>query len=147
MDLISIATGVITVLTPYIKAKLKKFTESKGEAAFKKEIELLNTLKKRFEGDNYALESLSRFEKKPENYRSGLEDILKEKLSKDADLVKELSKLLQEAGPAAEVTIKADEIEGGTGLKVKKMRKGKGKVTIETKKAKDTIGAEIEEMG
>lgn len=147
MHLISIATGVITVLTPYIKARLKKFSESKGEAAFKNEIKILNTLKRRFEGDKFALESLGRFEEKPESYRPALEDILKEKLSKDKDLVKELSKLLEERGPTIETTMKVEEANGVIGTKVGKLKKGKVKTTLDAKKAKDTIGTVVEEAG
>ena len=66
MDFVEIEKRVTSVLTPYIKSKMENFTDFKDGAAFKKEMELFNILKRIFEGDIDALKNLSNFEKKPE---------------------------------------------------------------------------------
>lgn len=145
--IVSLASNTMTILMPYVTAGAEEFTRAAGQAAFNKAKDLLNFLKTKWDKDEEARDILAHFEEKPTRYQTILEDILKEKLSDDKNLVKELSELLQNAGPVLDIVQNMENSEGITGLKVKEAKKGKVKVTQDIKKSKGVTGAEVDSMG
>ena len=147
MDPVTIATGVLTVLTPYLVKGAKEFVSVAGDVACEKASGMLQKLKQRWAGDKEASTSLEQFEQKPERYKPVIEDILKEKLTNDESLSRELSTMLQDMGPTLEIIQKMDEGRNVTGVEAKELNKGRVGVTQEIKKADGVTGAKIDRIG
>ena len=147
MDPVTLTTNILAVLMPYVTKKAEQFVQEAGEAAYEKAKNLFHTLKARWTGDKEATDQLARFEEKPERYHPVLEDILQEKLAQDKDLAGELARLLEEMGPSLDIIQEMEEAKQVTGLRAKKMKKGKATVKQKAKKAEDMTGIEIDEIG
>ncbi len=145
--IVDLTTKVMAVLLPFVSKGVEEFATKAGDAAYEKAKALLTTLKQKWSGDKEASENLTRFEEKPERYKTVLEDILQEKLSQDKDLASILSRLLQDLAPSLEVIQSMDEGREVTGLKAKEMRSGTAKVTQDMKTGEKVIGAEFETLG
>jgi hypothetical protein len=144
---ISLASSVIGVLMPYAKKGAEEFISSAGKDAYEKSKAILETLKRRWSGDEEATETLEHFEQKPERYKSAIEDILEEKLAQDKDLAEELQKILKDMGPDLEIIQIIKTAENITGLEADDFIKGKAKVTQEMDHAKDVTGTRIKRIG
>ena len=143
----NLVSSVMTVLMPYVAKGAEEFARLAGKAAYSKAQNLFRTLKEKLASDEEARDSLSRFEEKPERYRSVLEDILEEKLAEDEDLANELKKLLQSMGPELDIIQKMDVGEAVIGLEAEEMSGGKVKIEQEIKEAKNVTGAKIKSVG
>lgn len=108
---VGLATKAIQVLTPYVKKGFEKFAGDVGEAAANKVKGLFDTITKRFTGDNFASETLKRFEKEPEEYKNYAQKVIEEKLEKDKDFELELEELLKEIGPIIDVSAEIKQID------------------------------------
>jgi len=144
---LALAMNVMNVLLPYVSKGAEEFASKVGEAAYEKTKALLSTLKEKWKGDKEASETLTRFEEKPERYQTVLTDILQEKLSQDKELASQVSRLLQEMGPALQVLQKMEEGKGVTGLKAKEVHHGTANVSQEIKKGENVTGAELDTIG
>ena len=107
--------------------------------------ELLAAVKEKFSSDGDAAEDLEKFEANPERYRPVIEDILEEKLAEDAEFATRTSDLVNEIG--LDVIQIIEEATSMTGVKAKKLRKGKVRVVQRVTKANDVTGADIDEIG
>lgn len=143
----NLVSGIMTVLMPYVAKGAEEFARLAGAAAYSKAQNLFRTLKEKLAADEEAMDSLSRFEEKPERYRSVLEDILQERLAEDEDLADELKKLLQGMGPDLEIIQKMDVGVDVTGLEAEEMARGKAKIEQDIKEAKNVTGAKIKRIG
>jgi hypothetical protein len=131
---VGLAAKAIQVITPYVKKGFEKFAGDVGEAAAKKVKGLFDTIKKRLAGDNFASETLERFEKEPEEYKNYAQKVIKEKIESDKNFEKELDGLLKEI-PVVEIIQKVKIVEGKQiGFKAKKVKGGKVTVTQESDK-------------
>jgi hypothetical protein len=147
LTLADLAAKVIGVLAPYAAKGAEEFAQAAGQAACDKVKGLLAKLKERWAGDDEAELSLTQFEKKPERYRTSLEDLLKEKLAEDPGLVNEVKTLLAGLGPQLDVIQKMDVGKKISGLDVKEMTGGRARVEQEIRQAEDVTGARIERIG
>lgn len=144
---IALAAKVIDVLLPFVTKSAEEFASKVGDAVYEKAKTLLSTLRKKWSADPVATADLTRFEKNPQLYQAVLKQTLEEKLSEDKDLASELSRLLQEMGPALEVIQTIDEGKDITGLKAKEIKGGTARVKQDIKKAEGVTGAEIDTLG
>jgi histone deacetylase complex regulatory component SIN3 len=129
MNIETIATATITLLSPYLAKMGEEAAKKAGDAAWKKAAEIHATIKARFkkEKDEFPSKTLEQFEKNPEKRKGAMQDVLTETLDKDPDFAKSLLKLLTEAeklgtGAIFNVTIfggevgeiiNVDRLEGG----------------------------------
>jgi len=144
---VDLATKTVAILLPFVSKGAEEFASKVGDAAYEKAKNLLATLKQRWSGDKEATESLSRFEEKPERYKTVLQDILEEKLTEDHDLAAQLAQLLQEMGPTLEIVQRMNEGKNIIGLKGGEMRHGRAKISQDITKAEGVIGAEFDTLG
>jgi hypothetical protein len=147
MDPISLITPVVSLLMPYAAKGAEKFAEEVGQAAFEKVKGLLATLRTRWRGDQEAIDTLVRFEEKPDRYHPILEDVLKEKLGQDQELAKVLTEFLEGMGPTLQIIQKMKDAEQITGLEAKEMTRGEAAIIQEIDKAKNVTGAKIDRIG
>lgn len=149
MELASLVTAVMTVITPFVKKGAEEFIGGAGKDAYEKAKTIFNKLKERWarDEDKEALSLLNNFEKKPERYQLILEEVLQENLAQDKELFDQLSILFQEIAPKLEVIQNMNEAEDVTGLKAKKMNKGTAKVIQDINQGRNILGAEIDSIG
>jgi len=147
VDAAALASKVISVLMPFVTTGVEEFTRAAGKAAYEKIQSLIATLKKKWAGDSEASQNLTRFEEKPDRYKLVLEDILKEKVSKDRDLADQLERMLGELGPEIDIIQKMKFGERIVGLDADDMRSGQARVKQEIDEAKDVTAAKIKRIG
>lgn len=149
MELMSLITAIMAVLTPFVKKGAEEFIGAAGQDTYEKAKTIFVKLKERWSSDEdrEALDILTNFEKKPERYQLILEDILQEKLATDKELFNQLSRLFQEMGPKLEIIQKMTEAEDVTGLKANKMNQGNATVTQDINQSKNIVGADIDSIG
>ena len=146
MDPATLATAALTILVPFAKDAGKELVKTVGQIGVDKAKELAGWLKHRFAGDPVAAKDLSRFEAEPDKFEAGLESTIKEKAEQDPAFAAELKRHLDEIGPIIvvfqdikkgknvtgvdadehrsgriAVTQRADDVEGMTGVVVKKV--------------------------
>ncbi len=146
MDPVTLATAALTILSPYAKDAGKELVKTVGEIGFEKAKGLFTWLKQKFSGDPSASKDFSRFERDPDTFEPGLKATIKEKVEQDSDFAAELQKRIDEIGPVITafqeikkgknvigvdadeihsgkvgVTQKADDVEGMTAVRVKKI--------------------------
>lgn len=144
----TLGATVVSILVPLVAKKAEEFIAIAGQAAYDKAKKLFATLKARWAGDKEATDQLAYFEKNPKRYQPAIEDILKDRLSKDKNLAAELNKIVKEMGPELTIVQEMEEAEGLIGLKSKHFIKGKVKIrTTINKKGKDVTGADIDIIG
>ncbi len=143
----TLAASLMSVLMPYVTMGAQEFVKGAGKDAYEKVRSLLGTLKARWTGDEEAMETLTRFEEKPERYRPVLEDIVKEKLAQDKELAMVVATLLNEMGPTLEVVQRMEEGRRVTGLEAEEMSGGRARVDQDIGKGEDVTGARIRRIG
>jgi hypothetical protein len=146
MDPATLAAAALTILVPFAKDAGKELVKTVGEVGVGKAKELAAWLKQCFAGDPVAAKDLSRFEAEPDKFEAGLESTIKEKAGEDPAFAAELKRRLDEIGPMivvfqdikkgknikgvdadeirsgrVAVTQRADDVEGMTGVVVKKL--------------------------
>jgi hypothetical protein len=103
MDPITIATGAVSMLIPYLANKgetiIKKVGKEKWKKLKEKTKSIFSAIKDKFEGNEYAVQTLKRMEEKPEDEgrQSAMKDVLMEILTEDEKFQKILSQLLNDA--------------------------------------------------
>ncbi len=111
MDPTTLASGVVSLLVPYLAKAGKTIAEKVGEDAWNtvnSKIErLYDAIENKFRGNDYANQTLKRLEEKPEDKgrQSAIESVLKEVLAEDQQFQKMLSQFLAEAKQAGGDTI------------------------------------------
>jgi hypothetical protein len=145
--MIDLATKVMAVLLPFVSKSAEEFATQVGDSAYDKAKALLSTIKQKWSRDKEAIETLARFEEKPERYKTVVEDILHEKLVEDHDLATQIARLLQDMGPTLEVIQRMEEGKNITGLKATEMIRGRARVAQDITKAEGVIGAEFDTIG
>jgi len=143
----TLAANVMTVLMPYAALGAQEFVKSAGKEAYEKAKSLMATLKARWAGNDEAIDTVARFEEKPERYQPVLEDILEEKLIQDPELATELATLLNEMGPSLEVIQQMEEGRRVTGLEAEQMSGGTTRVRQDIERGEDVTGARISRIG
>src|SRR5829696_3498792 len=144
---VTLAANVMTVLMPYAAMGAQEFVKSAGKDAYEKAKSLMATLKARWAGNDEAIDTVARFEEKPERYQPVLKDILEEKLSQDQELAAELATILHEMGPTLEIIQQMEEGRRVTGLEAEQMSGGRATVRQDIQKGEDVTGARITRIG
>jgi hypothetical protein len=143
----NIATGVMSVLMPYVTRGATEFASAAGEVAYQKAKGLLETLKKRWAGDQEAAAAIQRFEQKPERYEPVMKDVLTEKLAADTALAEEVETRLKEMAPELVIIQRLKDVDTATGLEVSEMKGGKASVTQDVERGRNITGASIKSLG
>ena len=144
---VTLAANVMTVLMPYAAMGAQEFVKSAGKDAYEKAKSLMATLKARWAGNDEAIDTVARFEEKPERYQPVLKDILEEKLIQDPDLAAQLATLLNEMGPSLEIIQQMEEGRRVTGLEAEQMSGGTARVRQDIERGEDITGARIGRIG
>jgi hypothetical protein len=142
MDPVTIATGALAILVPYLKRGAEEFTAAAGEVAYQKTKALLADLKRRWSGDREAIGQLEQLERNPDRYRPVVEDILKEKLQGDPGLAQQLTQYLQDVGPTIDVVQRLKDADTVVGVDTDEGR-GTMRVTQEIDKSANVTGVRI----
>lgn len=146
MDPLTLATAALTILSPFAKDAGKELVKTVGEIGFDKAKGLFAWLKQKFSSDPSASKDFSRFEADPDTFEPSLKATIKEKVEQNPEFAAELQKRIDEIGPMITVfqeikkgknvigveadeihsgkvgvTQKADDVEGMTGVRVKKI--------------------------
>jgi len=143
----TLAANIMTVLMPYAAMGAQEFVKSAGKEAYEKAKSLIGTLKARWAGNDEAIDTVARFEEKPERYQPVLKDILEEKLIQDKELAAELATLLNEMGPSLEIIQQMEEGRRVTGLEAEQMSGGTARVRQDIERGEDVTGARISHIG
>jgi hypothetical protein len=147
MDPATIATGVLTILTPYLLKGAKEFTNVVGEAAYQKATSLFQDLKRRWTGDKEAATTLELFEQKPSRHAEAVKEILVEKLNADSEMAHDYSKRLEDLGPILDIVQKMTVGKNVVGLEARELRKGQVSVTQEIENADGVTGIKLDSIG
>lgn len=150
MDPITIATSIVTLLTPFVKKAMEEFSGKAGDAVFDKTRELYHKLKAKFTGDDFADGTLKRFEKDPDKYAAYLEDVVQEQLQKNEDLSQEFAQLLeqiQQLGPTITVVQKMIKARNVTGVDAGDIIKGSVDVQQGMDDAENVTGVKVTTVG
>jgi len=108
---------------------------------------MLETLRSRLADDPEASTMMAHFEQNPNRYQPVMEEILKEKLSRDPSFLAELVSLVEHLGPDLEVIQKVKFGRGVTGIDADEMATGHAKVHQEIDQAEDLTGMRIKRLG
>ena len=134
MDPVTLATYAVSLLIPRLAKAGKDIAEKVGKEMWNKVSikteKLYETIKNKFDGNDYAIQTLKRLEEKPEDKlrQSAMENVLNEVVAEDPQFQKMLGQLLSEAKQAGgDNIIKAYE----TGI----VATGRSKVYIKGKYA------------
>ena len=98
MDIRALATAAVALLIPYLAKVGEAFSEKAGERLAEKAGELYLAVKRKFEGDDYAEQTLARFKKKPESEgrQVALGELLAKKMEGDAGFASVICQLVQD---------------------------------------------------
>lgn len=141
-----LAAKAIDLLAPYIAKGGEEFARLAGEAAYEKCKNLLDVLRRSWQGDDEASTNLKLFNDKPERYKPIIEEILKEKMDKNKDLAAEIQKIIEDVGTNLEVIQRIKVGEKITGLEADEIEGVKARVTQDLDQGKDITGARIKRI-
>jgi hypothetical protein len=127
MDPATLATAALTILSPFAKDAGKELVKTVGEIGFERSKGLFSWLKQKFSGDPSASKDFSRFEEDPE-FAAELQKRIDE-IGPMITVFQEIKKGKDVIGVEADeihsgkvgVTQEADDVEGMTGVRVKKI--------------------------
>jgi hypothetical protein len=145
MDPVTIATAVITILSPYLKDAGKQILETAGQIGVDKAKGLLGWLKERFAGDPVATSDLSRFEADPVKFEPVLQSTVTERAQADPQFAAELQKRLDE-GPDITVFQRIKEGKNVIGIDAEQAS-GRMNVKQEADKVENITGVRIRKAG
>ncbi len=99
MDIQTVATTTLILLSPYLSKAGEAIAENLGEKLAEKVSGLYQTLQEKFRGDDYAEQTLARLEGKPESEgrQAALKEVLIEKMEADPDFAEQLRQLVEES--------------------------------------------------
>jgi hypothetical protein len=147
MDPISIATGAVSLLGPYIAKGAEAFAKELGKEAAQKAKELYSYLKNSFAADSEESQVLSLFEKKPEKYEVNLANVLQERTSTDNDFATELEKLVYSAAPYIKVVQSLKEGKKVVAADVREAKAGTFDIQQHIEKGDDVTGFRADKVG
>jgi hypothetical protein len=106
MDLRIVATSAVSLLVPYFAKAGEAFAEKVGERLFARMDDLHATIKRKFERDDYAAQTLNRVEEKPksEGRQAALREVLAEKMGEDAEFASRVDQLVKEISAQSEAS-------------------------------------------
>ena len=96
MDPATIGVSVIALLTPLAKNVMQEFTGMAGDVVLGKVKDLREWLKRKLSGDQYATETLERFETEPDTYGGPLRAVITEKMEREPTLADELTEKIED---------------------------------------------------
>lgn len=116
MDIQTIAAAAMAFLGPYLTKGGEEFANTVGKVAAEKVGVLYQTIKKKFKGDAYAEQTLTRAEEKPksEGRQATLKEVLTEKLQEDTKFAEMVLQLVEESqqAPGGDVITQHLDISG-----------------------------------
>jgi hypothetical protein len=150
VDPITIAAGVVALLTPFVSKAADAFASEAGKAVWSKTSALFDLLKSKLSGDQAAAATLDRFDRNPQGSADEFQSVLVKRLEGDQQLRDELLSLLDEikrSGPNVRVVQRVKEAQELVGLKARRVRRGSIEVTQDAERVNKATGAEIDEIG
>ena len=147
MDPATLATAALTILTPLVKDAGKELVKTVGQVGVDKARELASWLKQRFAGDPIASKDLTRFEADPDKFEAGLETTIKEKAAQDAAFATELNRRLDEIGPMIVVFQSIKKGRNVTGMIADEIASGRVGVTQQAEDVDGMTGVNVKKLG
>jgi hypothetical protein len=150
MDPATIAAALGALLTPYLKKTAEDFVGEAGKYVQGRAKLLWQKLRARLEGDPQAKEVLDGYEADPEARRPDFEAAVEKTVADDGVLRDELAAALAELkkqAPEVRVVQRMTEAEDLTGVRARRMQRGRVDVTQEVGRAKGVTGVDIDEIG
>lgn len=150
MDPITVAAGLVALLSPYVKKAAEEFAGDAGKYALDRTKLLWEKLQAKFHGELGMAQALDRFASDPDGNREHLRAKIEEKLAQDPRLNDELSSVLadiERAAPNIKVVQQVKEAEELIGVKARRISRGTFDVAQESDKVKKATGIEIDEVG
>lgn len=150
MDPATIAASVAALLAPYLKQAGEDFVGEAGKFVQGRAKVLWQKLRARLEGEPQDKVVLDRFEKDPDTHGDDFRATLEQKMASDKTLSDEISTDVSEIkrqAPYVRVVQKMTEAENVVGAKAKRLKSGTVDVGQGIDKAKNVIGAEVDEIG
>lgn len=150
MDPATIAVGLATLLSPYVKKAAEEFAGEAGKYAAEKAKGLWDKLKTRFEGDPPAKEVLDHFASDPDGHREQFQTAIERWAAKDPALANELSAALADikrAAPHIKVVQEMKEAEEMVGVKARRLSRGDVDVAQKADKVGKATGVELDDIG
>jgi len=119
MDIQQIATAAMVLLSPYLAKAGEAFAKKTGEQLTERVSKLYQAIKKKFAGDDYAEQTLTRVEEKPTSTgrQVVLKEVLAEKMEDDANFADMVRRSVEEThnAPGGDVITQQLNISGKTG--------------------------------
>jgi hypothetical protein len=140
MDPVTIGTAVVTILAPYAADAGKELVKTAGEVGLEKAKGLMTWLKQQFAGDPVAGTDLSRFEKDPAKFASGLEETIERKASEDPAFSAELTNRVKAVAPNITVVQRIKEGKNVIAVEVGTVGSGTISATQEMDKGEGVTG-------
>ena len=138
---------VLSIASPYLVKGAEEFAKSAGAAAFNAAKALVDRLHKWWSNEPVAEAAAKALRFDPERYARVLGEQLDDDLSKDPAFAAELQKLIDAAGPYAEVYQKMDVARGVTGAEIGSLVSGHLSVRQEIRDAQNVTGLKVDKMG
>ncbi|MER5257145.1 MULTISPECIES: hypothetical protein [unclassified Streptomyces] len=149
MDPLTLATGAVALLTPFLSRAAQDFAGAAGQSAWLKAEELLSRLRARFAGTEHE-GTVEEFADGPQAHTQEMTDLLEAECERDAALREEIERLLNEvkrAAPHIVVVQRMKRMESQVGVRSKKMTRGDVSVTQESDHAVSGAAVDIDEIG
>lgn len=147
MDPLTIGAAVVTILAPYAKDAGTELVKTAGEAGVQKTKDLLHWLKARFAGDPVATSDITRFEKDPTGFASGLKETIDKKAGEDAAFAAEVSRRVKDVAPALTIIQRGDYVKGRVGVDADAINSGSVSVLQESKTSVDETAVRVKTIG
>ncbi len=115
MDVMTIASASITLLTPYLAKLGDEVVKRAAGVAWEKMGEIYNAIKDRIskEKDEFPKETLKRYEKEPEKRKLAMQETLADILAKDPKFAQKLSEMVEDANKAGARAVFTTNVYGG----------------------------------
>lgn len=98
MDIQTIATAAMTILSPYLTKGAEEFAKTVGKVTAEKAAALYQAIRNKFKGDAYAEQTLARAEEKSgsKGRQTALKEVLAEKLQQNPTFAEAVRRLIEE---------------------------------------------------
>ena len=114
MEPVSLAAGVVAVLTPLLSKGAEAFMDEVGKSVFEKASSLWSGLRAKWQGEAVQENMLDRYAAKPGTYQTSIQDMLAETLQADPDFARLLAGLMEDikqAGPELNIIMEIETAE------------------------------------
>jgi hypothetical protein len=143
----ALVATVISIVSPYMVKGAEEFAKSAGAAAFNAAKALVDRLRTWWNNEPVAEAAAKALPSDPERYAKVLAEALDHDLTKDPAFAAELKKLVDAAGPYAEVYQKMDVARGVTGAEIGSLLSGHLSVQQEVRDAQNVTGLKVDKIG